>query len=199
MRVRCGWCDSNNVGDRPNCSNCGGVLPVPPGADPGPVPPPPPRGLPTRYTLRKLFTQNFLFVFGVMFGGIGLAFALLFVALMIVLPPIGFGACVGALFACIGFPLAISGYLKRAAMIRALRMGRAAQGKIVAVGRDQSESRNGRHPWMIEYTFDAGGEIMSGSASSWDASMSERQPGQAIHVVYLPSDPEQNAVWPPIK
>ncbi len=176
----CAWCDTVNTdAAATNCVNCGGPLPALPGMDPGPEPPPPPRTLPVKYRRRVMYWKNVRVLVGMMFTIVG---------------------CWTILFPIIGIPVWIKGRKMALAKLAALERGRGARAQVVDVWRDTSVTINGRNPWAIEYSFEtAEGTVVKGKAQAWDASNADRRPGQPLWVVYLPEDPEQNAIWPPIK
>ncbi len=195
---KCGWCGTVVHEDRTNCVNCGGPLPLPLAFEVGEVPPRAPRDLPAKFKRNKLFLKNFGFIFGSIFGGVGCLIVVVFGVLMFVVPPIGFGACLGALFAGIGLPIAGIGIRNALRTMDVLRGGTHVEGTVVRVGDDTSVSYNGRHPWMVEYTFSVDGGLEGGSVSSFDPVMSHVEPGHKLWVVYRPDDPDQNSVWPPV-
>jgi hypothetical protein len=53
---------------------------------------------------------------------------------------------------------------------------------------------NHRHPWMIRYTFQANGQLYEGNVSTLNRP--NYQPGQRVYVLYLPQNPEYNALYP---
>lgn len=76
--------------------------------------------------------------------------------------------------------------------------GARTRGEVVDVGRNTMHSANGRNSWMIEYTFEVGGQVYGGAVSSFDASLSRVEVGHALNVVYLHEDPSSSSTWPPI-
>ena len=108
------------------------------------------------------------------------------------------GACLGAIFAGIGIPIAWIGVRNALRTMDVLRTGTHAEGTVVRVGDDTSVSYNGRHPWMVEYTFSVDGDLRGGSVSSFDPVMAHVEKGHKLWVVYRPDDPDQNSVWPPV-
>ena len=58
--VACGWCGQQykTRPESPNCAACGGVLPIPPGGDPGAPPPNAPRKLPVSFLFNLYGRQN---------------------------------------------------------------------------------------------------------------------------------------------
>ena len=84
--VTCPWCGTSYPVFQPNCTNCGGSLPLPdsghaPAAMPRPAaPPPPPRDVPGQVVWRILLSDGWG-ITGLVFGLLGLIFGVLGVAL----------------------------------------------------------------------------------------------------------------------
>lgn len=196
--MRCGWCETNNNDGTTNCVNCGGPLPGAAGSDPGPAPPPAPRTLPAIYVKRALYTRNFGAIFGSIFGGIGCLLGVVFLVVGLFFPPLLLGLCIISVFPLVGGGIGWTSYQKARSRVETLKSGRVAQGQVVSVDKDTTVAVNGRNPWRLTYLFEVEGARYQGSASSFDANMTRHEPGQAVHVVYLPQNPERNAPWPPI-
>jgi hypothetical protein len=193
MSLTCPWCGTQYLKHQPNCINCGGPLPPPPGADPGPAPPPPPRQLPSKFKKRVFFTRNVLVLIGVIFSPIGLLFTV--IGALALLPML----VLGLIFLILGLIMFRVGWKKASAVVNALVNGRAIEGRITDVYYDTSVAINNRSPWAIVYSFEVDGVSYQGKAQTWDPGARERKPGQPIHVLYLPEDPETNTIYPPIK
>lgn len=182
-RLPCGWCGTTNAEpNQTNCVNCGG--PLPPSAalaldDPGPPPPPGPRNIPSAYRHRLLLWKNPLAL-------VGAIFTIVF--------------CWSIIFPIIGLVMWYFGHKKAQNQLNALVDGVAGRAELIEVFRDSSVNVNGRSPWRLVYTFtDQHGEVHEGWVHSWQAVHSRRPPGEAFWVVYMPDDPDQNAVWPPVR
>ncbi|MFT5681230.1 MAG: hypothetical protein ACI8RZ_002136 [Myxococcota bacterium] len=197
-RRQCGWCKTVNHGGGPNCINCGGPLPMPPRPDPGPPPPSAPRTLPSQFVRKRVYTSNFGVLWGVIFGGVGGLIGIVFLALTIVLLPMFFGALFGGLFFAVGLIVAVVSIRSAKAALAPLQRGDSAVGTVVSVDRNRSFTEDGRHPWLIDYTFTANDQTLGGTISSADPRMAGVEVGHSLHVVYLPEDPGQSAVWPPM-
>ena len=179
----CGWCGTTNTDvARTNCVNCGGPLPPPPTLtvdDPGAPPPPAPRQIPEKYRWRVMLWKNVL----VMIGAI---FTIVF--------------CWSIIFPIIGIPLWIIGHRRAQGKLAALERGLPGRAELLGVERDHSVKINGRSPWRIEYLFeDRSGQLHEGWQHTWQAQHTRRPVGEKFWVVYLPEDPEQNSIWPPVK
>lgn len=212
---QCGWCSTATTElARTNCASCGGPLPPLPLAvlrlhpelgvsdeallavKPGPAP----RKLPRGYRARVTFWKNPLAVIGAAFGAFGVLFGGLGCPLTIVLIPLGLGFLgFGVLFGGLGALMAFFGVRAGAVRIRALVDGVPARGRIVEVHTDTSQSINGRHPRSIRYVFDAGDGVHEGVATAWEWLDGDRDPDEPCWVVYLPDDPDTNALWPPVR
>ncbi len=195
--MRCAWCESPSQSGS-NCANCGGPLAARAGAEAALAPPRSPRDLPSKYLRRVLFTRNFGVVFGSIFGGIGGILTLVFLVISCAFPPMLLGVLIAGIFPVIGGVIGGMSYAGARRRVRALREGEAVVGVVDAVSHDTSVQVNGQHPWRVSYTFEAGGRLFAGGVSTFDAEVKRYAAGDPIHVVYLPSDPETNATWPPL-
>ncbi len=79
------------------------------------------------------------------------------------------------------------------------REGATDEGEGQNVYYDTSVEINGRSPWAIEYGFEVDARAFQGKCQTWDGTAEQRRPGQPVHVVYLETDPEQNALYPPVQ
>lgn len=199
--VTCPWCKQFSPAAPPgaDCGNCGGPLPPPPSVGRALAPPPAPRHLPERYTRDRLLAKNAGAIVGTAFAAFGALFGVIGLGLCLVLLPLGLGfMAFGGLFGGIGLAVRNASRKDPMRQIEALTRGVAAEGQVVSVGRDGSESINGRNPFVIEYLFTVNGQPIGGATKGWDIVNATRQPGQALWVVYLPNDPSVNSIWPPI-
>lgn len=197
-RRQCGWCRTINHGIGPGCVNCGGPLPMPPQPDPGPPPPPAPRTLPAKFVRKRVYTGNFGVLWGAIFGGVGGLIMLVFLGLTFVLLPLIFGALFGGIFFAVGLTVALMSIKGAKESLAPLQRGSSAVGTVVSIDRNRSITEDGRHPWLIDYTFTADGQTIGGTLSSADARMAGVEVGHSLHVVYLPEEPGQSAIWPPM-
>jgi hypothetical protein len=199
--VTCPWCKHYWPAGMvaAECANCGGALPAPPGPTRAAEPPAIPRRLPQRYTNDLLGWKNVGAIVGTVFAAFGALFAAIGVGLCFVLLPLGLGFFgFGALFGTIGWLLRSASRKSALRQIDALTRGHVAEGQLVGVRQDFSESINGRHPYRIEYVFYVNGQPLGGSTSGWDIVNALRQPGEPLWVVFLPENPSINSIWPPI-
>lgn len=199
--VTCPWCKHHWPAGMVavECGNCGGALPAPPGPTRAAAPPAIPRRLPQRYTSELLGSKNVGAIVGTIFAAFGALFALIGVGLCFVLLPLGLGFFgFGALFGTIGWLLRSASRKSALRQIDALTRGHVAEGQLIGVRQDFSETINGRNPYRIEYVFYVNGQPLGGSTKGWDIVNMLRQPGEPLWVVFLPEDPGTNSIWPPI-
>ena len=185
--VTCPWCNTYYAA-RPtttNCMNCGGPLPRSINGDKGEKPSLPPRDLPKVFKQKVLLWKNTHVIIGLIFMIVGVPLIAVF----------GFGL----LFAIIGYFLYKHGRRIGEEKIQAITNGVAAEGKILSVERDTSQSINGRNPFLITYTFAVkGGAEQLDKIVSWDENNLYRREGEDIWVVYIPENPEISSPWPPM-
>jgi hypothetical protein len=198
----CPWCGTNYTTFRSNCKNCGGPLPqfeeapTPPPIPDVPEPPPAPREFKSSFVWRKLFSEGWtiaasVFVLlGVIFTLIGIPLILVFVGIVFI--PLGL------LFLAVGVPIIIWRYQKAQQTLSVLRMGEPVLGNIVDITENVAVSVNGRHPWIITYRFEVGGDRYEGKTTTLRPVGFTHHAGQPMYVLYLPDDPAQNSIYPPV-
>ena len=169
-------------------------MPPQPGQDAGPPPPPIPRPLPRGFKFRQKWSRNILALVGGMFFLIGgfIFLAFLLVGLLI-------GTPLPLLFMVGGFFMLLAGRRSAARTLNAFVRGAVVKGTIASVARDQTQTMNGEHPWKLTYHFPVGAQLHEGTVVSWDSTVGVRSPGQALWILYVPDDPEQNTTYPPFK
>jgi quercetin dioxygenase-like cupin family protein len=149
-------------------------MPRPPGEGLGAPPPAVPRPLPKGFAFRRRWSHNILALVGGIFflvgGFIFVAFVLLGLLIASPLP---------LLFMLAGFVMLRIGRRQAASMLNAFIRGTAAEGKVVSVAQDTSQTMNGAHPWRLTYHFAAGGQLHEGSVVSWDSTITARAAGPA--------------------
>jgi hypothetical protein len=165
-----------------------------------PTPPPTPRDLPANYAWRMLLTDGWAIAAFVFFllGGI-------FSVLGFILTIAVVTAFVGIPFLGIGVPFLAAGLLivnwrrnQAQQMLTVLRTGEAALGQVVDVSENLHVRINGRYPWTITYHFRVEGNEYTGQATTLRTPDRRQQPGQSLYVLYLPDDPAQNTIYPPV-
>jgi hypothetical protein len=212
--VTCPWCGTDYAAFQSNCKNCGGPIPLPPKppAQRGAVsaadfaqtefelaePPPPPRPISSSYAWKLLLTDGWAIV------------AMVFLILGVTFTCVGVPLVVGVVTAFVGVPFALSGlpflggglaigywrYEQKRKVVQVLREGTATLGRITRTEMNASVQVNGRHPWFIHYGFSVGGRDYAGQVSTLHDPGPQHQPGQRAYVLYMPSAPEQNALYP---
>ncbi len=82
----------------------------------------------------------------------------------------------------------------------ALENGIKAEGVLVDIYKDTSQSINGRNPWLLEYEFrtESGKLITAKKTGAWNKNNRYRRPNDYLWIVYIPDNPEINAIWPPV-
>jgi len=183
VQVECPWCKTvNKVTTETHCKSCGGPLPAishdNSGINRGTTPPPPLRKLPKIYE-KKLKYRNTLFIIGIIF----------------IVPFIW-----SIIFPIIGFFLVRSGLRTANRKIEALQKGIKAEGELIDIYKDTSESVNGKHPWRLDYQFKTnnGDLITAKKTGAWNTNNRHRRIGDKLWVVYLRDNPKINAIWPPV-
>jgi hypothetical protein len=167
-------------------------MPPLPGMELGPPPPATPRTFPKHYVFRVRWAQNFMALIGAGFTVVG---TLLFLPLAINMM---WAAALPLLFMIGGFSMFWHGWKTASGRLRAFRHGLAVEGKIASVGKDTSQSVNGRHPWRLVYHFPVGEQMHEAVITSFNSTIGQRSTGQPLWVLYIESDPTQNALYPPL-
>jgi hypothetical protein len=175
----CGWCGCSNRRDETaTCSRCGGPLPSIPGSHPGPRPPEAPRALPWGYRARSLLWKNTLALVGAMF-------TILF--------------CWAVITPLIGIPMWVRAHRRARRRLDALVHGVPTRGQLLGVWLDGTQAINDRHPYRIEFEYETPGGPLRGAVEGWDPVHAQRPVGEHVWVVYLESQPEVHALWPPVR
>jgi hypothetical protein len=203
MTTTCPWCGTSYTTFRSNCRNCGGPLPPPreeaaaPSSTPEiPEPPPAPRDFKNSFAWRQLVSDGWAIAAGV-FALIGAIFTLIGIPLILVV--VGFAFVpLGLLFLGAGVPILIWRYNLAQQTLNVLRLGEPVMGSIVDIHENVAVEVNGRHPWTITYGFAVDGEEYEGQTTTLRPVGFTHQVAQPMYVLYLPDDPTQNTVYPPV-
>jgi hypothetical protein len=192
--LECGWCGLSNRRDRTaTCIGCGGPLPAIPGAQAGPRPPEAPRALPAGYRGRVLWRKNVSVVIGLGFlFGFGFSLVLPFAGVepVLYLPFLPFVAAGAVLFA--------TGRRRALRRLKALEHGMVAEGRIVSLEHDRTQSINGVSPWQIRFEYRTQAGPLCGVVEGWDPAHAGRTVGEPVFVVHLAGKPHIHALWPPV-
>lgn len=201
----CPYCGTSYVTFRPNCQNCGAPLPPPDTdlyaslpEDQVLTPPPPPRPISDRYAWRLLLTDGVAITGGV-FALLGVIFGItgLFLTVLVVTAFVGIPfALLGLVFLAVGGGLLAWRYQNASRVVRVLREGTAAIGRIVNVTENYAVQVNNRHPWSIDYQFQANGGEVTGRVTTLNPPGAQLQPGRRACILYLPEKPEINSLYP---
>ena len=213
MMVTCPWCGTTYLEFQSNCSNCGGPLARPAAApEPAPaaaavletqeyeipVPPPAPRPISDRFAWRLLAADGW----GVA-GGIILFIGMTFIVVGGVLTAAFVTAFVGIPFLLLGLAMAgvggigfVSRYNQARRTVQVLQQGEPLRGQIASIERNYSVQVNGRSPWVLRYRFQVGGQDYQGKVSTLNDPDPALRAGSPACILYLPTDPSQNALYP---
>jgi hypothetical protein len=203
MTTTCPWCGTSYTTFRSNCRNCGGPLPPPreEAAASSSIPdiaepPPAPRDFKNSFAWRQLISDGWAIAAGI-FALIGAIFTLIGIPLILVV--VGFAFVpLGLLFLGAGVPILIWRYNLAQQTLNVLRLGEPVMGSIVDIHENVAVEVNGRHPWTITYGFAVDGEEYEGQTTTLRPVGFTHQVAQPMYVLYLPDDPTQNTVYPPV-
>ena len=202
--ITCPWCGTNYLEFQTNCSSCGGSLPLPqekPVELPEErlaVPPLAPRDVPRNYVWRVMsvdgwaITGGIFALLGAIFGVVGIALTVAVITAFLGIP----FAIIGIAFLGGGLALLIWRYQQAQITAVVLRDGQAALGEIVVVHQNLQVRINGRHPWTVRYSFEAGGQAYRGSVTTLSQPDLRQQPGKGVYILYQPDNPQQNTIYP---
>jgi hypothetical protein len=203
--IICPWCGTHYLTFQPNCKNCGGPMQMTDEetqsstpAEKLAKPPPPPRPISKNYIWRLLYTDGWSIV-AFVFGLIGLIFT-----------PVGAGLTLGIATALVGLPFLLLGaaflgtgvwvfiwrYKEMQGVVNVLRVGETTLGKIIEVRENYSVTINGRHPWIIQYQFQADGQGQEGTVTTLHPPGKHLLAGKAVYVLYLPMAPKWSSIYP---
>jgi hypothetical protein len=203
--ITCPWCGTSYQSFQPNCTNCGGPLPgidqqaaqADAGEEPA-MPPPAPRPISQRYIFRLMSSDGWSiagfifallgFIFGVVGAGLTLGIVTAFVGIPFLL--------LGILFLGFGGAALVWRYQAARQVLTVLREGEATRGEILDLQENYSVTVNGRHPWVIQYGFQANGEKYAGKVTTLNQPGQGMQPGKAVCILYLPSSPKWSSIYP---
>lgn len=162
------------------------------------IPPPPPRPLASNFVMRLLLIDAWaIATFVILLLGLPFVLLELGLALVSVTAPIGtMFLGIGLLFIMGGVALLFWRYQKAAQKARAYHTGEAVEGKFVQLEKIMYIRALNRRPWKIQYQFHVDGQMVTGEARTWAQPGDALQPGQHAYVLYLPQEPEANALYP---
>lgn len=168
-------------------------MPPLPGQDLGEEPPSPPRRLPKGFAFRTRFSANIATIAG---GGFFLIASLFFIA---ALKAKSWAALVPLFFMTGGFFMFRLGWVHASRVLRAFRRGLAIRGEVYECRLDRTQSMNGEHPFKLTWHFTVEGQQYEGTLTSFDSTLGSRARGQPVWVLYVPKDPAQNTLYPPVR
>ncbi len=204
--ITCPWCGTSYLSFQPNCQNCGGPLPPPDNPilsananeEQPPLPPAAPRPISQKYAFRLLASDG------------GAIASLVFLLLGFIFLVVGAGLTLGVITAFVGVPFVLLGllflgvggavllwrYQTANKIVSVLKQGEATRGEIIDLRENYSVTVNGRHPWVIQYRFEAGGQSHDGKVTTLNQPGPQLQSGKAVCVLYLPAAPQWNSIYP---
>ncbi len=209
--VICPWCGTTYAAFQSNCQRCGGPLTPAEqarqpreGAQEGGLevdltpPPAAPRPIADSYAWRLVTDEGWV-VAAIVLASLGATFFLVGAILTIFI----ITAFVGIPFALLGLAMLGGGagvtlwrYQTAKRTVEVMRNGQAAIGQIAGVDENLNVSINGRHPWRISYRFQAIGRDYEGQVTTLHTPGASLRPGSRAYVLYLPSEPQYNALYP---
>lgn len=198
----CSFCGSVPAGASvTKCRSCGAPLPVP-GTERARLPPgamdrvpPAPRTASFKVVSAS---SGFAVAWGAIFGGIGGGMGCLFLVIGIVtalLPMALIGGSIGLLFGGIGGTVFFFGYRSASRQLRTFRIGQPVEANLLTIHENAGVQINGRHPWVLSYTFTWDGEERTGECSTLDPRAQRFEEGDAIIVLVDPVAPESQALY----
>ena len=203
--IACPWCGTNYPTFQANCKNCGGPLQMtgdhaasPTSVEETLAPPPAPRVISGRYTWRLLLTDSWG-VAALVFGLLGVVFSF-----------VGAGLAFVAATASVGIPFSLLGLIALVAalavgkwrydrarqVVNVLRIGESTRGQIIDVQEDLTVRVNRQHPSVIRYQFQVSGQDYEGNVRTLNPVGARLQAGRMVWVLYLPSAPKWNSIYP---
>lgn len=178
--VKCPWCRSQFANAViSNCTNCGGPVEYQKDISTlGSKPSLAPRDLPKKFVRRVKY-------FGNVYTIIGMVFTIPFIWSII--------------FPIIGIFLWRKGIKDANDELVPLKYGDVTEGEISSIEMDGSKTINGRHPFVVNFSFKVNGQIYSGNVGNiFDPVNQFKKQGDPVWVVYMPGDPSLSSVWPPL-
>jgi len=201
----CPWCGTNYLTFRSNCDKCGGQLQADAQKLTSPVSsgnlpdlPPAPRTVSSSYVW-KLLSNDGWAITALIFGILGLIFSLVGAGLTIGIVTAFVGLpflLLGLLFLGLGAGLSVWRYHEAQQVVRVIREGEVTSGQISELQENYSVEVNGRHPWVIQYQFQVNGLNQQGRLTTLTQPGGHLQIGQTVSVLYLPSAPDRNSIYP---
>lgn len=200
--VTCPWCGTSYAVFQSNCSQCGGPIHPPEvieAARESPLAPPAaPRPISNSYAI-KLMSSDGWTIGGLVFLLIGIIFA-----------PLGLVLTLGIITALVGLPFLFLGLIFLAGsggifiwryqvsqqQVKVLKWGEATLGSVTNLQENYSVQVNGRHPWSVDYQYDANGQTYTGQVTTLSQPGSHLQPGRQVYVLYLGDRPTLSSLYP---
>jgi hypothetical protein len=104
------------------------------------------------------------------------------------------------LFFAVGISFITQGIKRAIRVLDAFRNGVPIKGLVTSVKEDQTTTVNGKHPWIIVYTFEMEGYQRQGRTVTFDAETATRLWGRVpVWVLAVEGNPERSTLYPPVK
>lgn len=201
--ITCPWCGTTYLRFQSNCNNCGGPLArlaesEMQQAQEIPLPPPAPRPVSDRFVWRLLISDGWaigsgiFLLLGLIFCVVGFALTLGIVTAFVGIPFL----MLGLLFAGLGGAGFASRYNQARQTVLVLQQGEPIRGQLVSVERNDNVAVNDRNPWVLRYRFAVGGQEFHGTVTTLNDPDPVLRAGAPVCVLYTPTDPHQNTLYP---
>ncbi len=200
--VTCPWCGTSYAVFQSNCSQCGGPIQPPEvmeAAGESPlVPPAAPRPISDSYALKLMSSDGWsiaglvFLLLGIIFAPLGLVLTLVIVTAFVGLPFL----LLGVLFLAASGAVLFWRYRVSQQQVQVLKWGEATLGSVTNLQENYSVEVNGRHPWSIDYQYEANGQTYHGQMTTLHQPGSLVQPGRQVYVLYMPGNSKLSSLYP---
>jgi hypothetical protein len=200
--VTCPWCGTSYAVFQSSCSRCGGPIQAPEVVEAaGEVPLAPseaPRPISDSYALKLMGSDGWaiaglvFLILGIVFTPLGLALTLPIVNAFVGLPFL----ILGLVFLMGGVGVLIWRYQVERQQVQILKWGEATLGRVTDLQENVSLEVNGRHPWNIDYQYEARGQTHTGRVTTLSRPGDRLQPGRRVYVLYMGGNPTLSSLYP---
>lgn len=205
--ITCPWCGTHFQTFRPNCSQCGGSLPLPEPVDASMqaardefliIPPTAPREIPDSHVKRLMLvetgglTGGILTLLGGIFAFVGLLLTVIIITAFVGIP----FSIIGLVMLGFGISLLNAAHQKAKGMVEVLRHGEPVLGTITGIVEKTHIQINNRSPWCIHYQFEHQGRVVQGESSTMSFPGFGTRRGSKVYVLVMPDDPNRHSIYP---
>lgn len=200
--VTCPYCGTSYAVFQSNCSQCGGPLHPPEvieAAGETPLAPPlAPRPISNSYAWKLMTSDGWsvggaiLLFMGVIFAPLGLILTVAVVTAFVGIPFL----LLGIVFLGASVGMLVWRYRVSQQQVQVLKLGEATLGEVTTLEQNYSVEVNGRHPWSIEYEYQANGQTFQGRASTLSTPGNRLQEGRQVYVLYMGDNPTLSSIYP---